>query len=441
MKHQKKKKASPQLQKQQEAENRKKFFQKIKWLFTLFGHEELFKLVPLKHLEALYKIRYHAPTIHSVGNLPSGIKNEKQLNQDIYSLMKSHTMKIPNTQNKMSYYDYFTSGMDINLGIINLEKPMFTNQEIIQKTLKEMNHKLFIIEILHEKTCYLLSLCHFHYSSFNKGFYVMVYKKEPEISPESTYIPPFSMKFELQEIHRPRPFEIKIDHSVRPVFEVGWLIDCRFVPCSLSATDLFLDPMVYKKPIPVYIQSHAIHRLADRINLVDQGITQFNLYLSLTQNPHIIPMSDKSYLIEYRFEKWKIGYLPADLIGQRLIIRTFLLATQAGTPEEQKFRKITRLTRNDIDYLKMTRLGELAESGIEDNPHLKSIFDEAGLTPLLECASFIYYRSEGTNRFSDQLLKYLTVEQEKPNWHEIAETIEPDTGTETQPFEVVPCDK
>jgi hypothetical protein len=423
MKHQKKKKTSPQLQKQQEAENKKKFFQKIKWLFSLCGHEELFKLVPLNHLEALFKVRYHAPTIYSVGNLPSGIKNEKQLNQDIFSLMKSHSIKIPNTQNKISYYNYLTSGMNFNLGILNLGKPMFTNQEIIEETLQELNNKLFTIETLHEKICILLNTCHFHYSSFNKGFYEMDYKKEPEIPPESTYIPPFSMKFELQEIHRPRPLEIKIDHSVRPVFEVGWLIDGRFVPCSLSATDLFLDPLVYKKPIPVYIQSHAIHRLADRIDLVDQGITQFHLYLSLTQNPHIIQMSDKSYLIEYRFQEWKIGYLAADLIGRRLIIRTFLLATQAGTPEEQKFKKITRLTRNDIDYLKMTRLGDLAESGIEDNPHLKSIFEEAGLTPLLECASFIYCRNEGTKRFSDQLLKYLTVEQEKPNWHEVAETI------------------
>jgi hypothetical protein len=432
MSHQKKKKTSPQQLKQQEAESRKKFFLKIKWLFSICGHEELFKLLPVDHLKTLYKLQYHSPTIRSVGNLPSGIKNDKQLIEDIHSLMKYYSINIPNTENRISFYDYFTVGMVFNMGIVNLESSTFANKEIIQETMKEFRHSLFSTEPLHNKICHLVNSCHFHYSSINKGFYSIHYLKDSTPPTESTSTPTFRLRLELQEQYQPRPIEIKIDNSVRPVFEVGWLIKNCFTPCRLTASDLYLDPEVYKAPIPVYIQSHAINRLSERIHLIDKGITHFQLYASLIQNPQVIQMGDKSYMIGYRFEEWKIGYVVADLIGKRLIIRTFLLATQAGTPEEQKFRKITNLNRNDIDYLKMTILGKFAESGIEDNPRLKSIFDEAGLTPLLECASFLYSRKAGVNPFSDKLLKYLTIEQLNPNWHELAETIKDDAEEENQ---------
>jgi len=423
MSKQKRKQTSPQLLKQQEAEIKKKYKQKVKWLFTQFGHEQLFSLVPDIFLNTLFSIRFRTPHIACKGKLPHGFKSENELNIDLISFLKKHRLTLSGTQNKISYYEYFTCGFDFNYAFLTTDNYKFKDAEFIKETLKAIHNELYTVNAINQILDLVFANCYTHYFSFNYGHYTMHLKIEEKESSNTTNNSFARIAFSIAEVLIPQPIDIKIGNYVRPAFEVGWVTHDVYTPVCLNAADLYLDQDKYPAPIPVYIQNHAIMRLTERIPFINPGISQFFVVNSLLEHLRVRQIEEKTYLLDYFFYDWKIGYLRADFIQGKLIIRTFLLSTQENTPESEKFKKITRLRRDDIEYLKMTCLGDFADSGIENNPRLGAIFEEAGLTSLLECAKHFYFLNKGVKTLSERVTQYLTIEQLKPNWHEVAETI------------------
>ncbi|MFA9392889.1 MAG: hypothetical protein ACERKD_23985 [Prolixibacteraceae bacterium] len=411
-----KKKASPQLQKQTEAQNRKKFFQKVKWFLTICGHPELYALLPIRHLNKLFEFRLHPPTLKIIGKLPPGIPDEKTLQKEFYSILQNLELKLPNG-NLISYYDYFTIGHSCSLNFTAEWYLKLTCYQIIHKKMAE-SLELFteenILEILHD----LFTMTNLLFSSLDSGIYLTTLgNKGSDLRPQN------GLKFNLTQIHKATPVEIKIGDGYRPVFPIGWVKGEKFKQVSITPQKLHLATKIYRSNVPVFIQSHAIIRMNERLDFAINGFVHLMAFASVSE-PVIIRKGRTAYLLEFRINEFKVGYFAADLIGKKLIIRTFLLATQQGTPEEEKFRQITGLTRDDIDFLKMTKISSFAKSGIESNSRLKAIFKEAGLLPLVECANNFYIGNQYTYKVSDLLDNYLNVEPDAPNWEEMAETIE-----------------
>jgi hypothetical protein len=246
--------------------------------------------------------------------------------------------------------------------------------------------------------------------------------------------------FHYSEIKNPK-IEIGIDGNYRPAYQVSWTYRGEFLKLTLPAKKLRLDMSIYPAEIEVYIQSHALHRLSERLDNIREQELQMGVFFSAI-HLRIIKRHGNKYFIEYYLSDiYKVGYLVAKMIGNRLIIQTFLLLTQSETPEERKLRALTGFEREDIVFLNLDKISSFFDSSLYKDPSLVALFEEAGFKPILDYVRENELAIDRKYSLVERIMKHLSIKEEMPNWREVAETIEPDTEAETQLCEVVPCDE
>jgi hypothetical protein len=202
---------------------------------------------------------------------------------------------------------------------------------------------------------------------------------------------------------------IVVDGTSRPAKRVGWaftgtgLLWATLKPSVLNVKGSFADI-----PVDVYIQSHALQRLNERLDCFEVGVIQMNLYQSLQDVKVVFENCDQP-LIEYKFFGTKVGYLRADYVNGVILIRTFLFITNNGTPEGKKLEKITGLQKLDKKYLAIDRMSTFNSSDMSSNPEVREIFESAGCGNLIllhkDIALFNIKKSN--QNISNLLLDYL----------------------------------
>ena len=93
---------------------------------------------------------------------------------------------------------------------------------------------------------------------------------------------------------------------VFPNFGIDWI--------SLKPSDLNLENCFSDIPRDVYIQSHALQRLSERIDCFPTGSVYYNMFISL-KFPKVFYDLNHNILIEYRFFETKAGYFRVDNVG------------------------------------------------------------------------------------------------------------------------------
>jgi hypothetical protein len=416
MTHQKKKKASPQLQKQQEAENKKRFYQKVKEFFRLLGYEEMFKLIPADLLEDHRLYRYHPPRVINFKEIKISAKDVKIHTENIFTLLHNYKVELPQLKKEIDGYTFCTTYLDFFGFYLKKKKDYkFPDQKIIQETMKDCIAQNFNEKFLNETLANLEMLISFYGFEINSGFLLFSFTAQNDKLME------FGLNLMVRKID-PVKKNFHIDDKFRTAYQVGWIENEQFFPTFIRPEKLNLDVKKYRYSIPVYIQNHALIRLNERMDTGHISFRHFSVFRSMI-NPVIIQIRDNAYLIEYNFNDFRVGYLVADFIEGNLIIRTFILKTQAGTPEEIKLKELTGLNRRDIDYLGLTKISTFVKSDICKDEQLKKIFIEAGLRSIIDYAGHTKVTEEGRYKYAAKILKYLHVESPTTNWHEVAETI------------------
>ena len=129
--------------------------------------------------------------------------------------------------------------------------------------------------------------------------------------------------------------------------------------------------------LPVYIQSHALDRLKERLDLLDEEALNYSLYSNIEHFPHFYDVGEY-ILIPFNLFGCKIGYFACKIVNGCFIIRTFLFITHSKTSEGDKLKDICGLGWNDIPYWKIDRLSTFMNVDKEQYPHLSALFEEAG---------------------------------------------------------------
>ncbi len=137
--------------------------------------------------------------------------------------------------------------------------------------------------------------------------------------------------------------------------------------------------------LPVYIQSHALHQIRHRLAIKPDHLVDYTLWQSLDE-PVLTPLSGNAYLVEYRILQHKLGYLVAEVLGDVVLVRTFLLVTMQGTPEGSEFSRRLRLRRPDIEYLELDHLGTLIATDLARDPEIAGLLRECGCGGALDFA-------------------------------------------------------
>jgi len=148
--------------------------------------------------------------------------------------------------------------------------------------------------------------------------------------------------------------------------EVAWNArDCGFPD----------DPREY----PVFMQSHVLEQAEKRAPCTKPI---FPIVSSLT-NPKFLRISDDHFLVEYRHLTYKLGYFVAVRLADCVLLKTFLFLTMQGTPESDLLYRNLRLTRSDIEYLKLDELAAFRDPDVRNDPALVELLNDCGCGHLL----------------------------------------------------------
>jgi len=203
---------------------------------------------------------------------------------------------------------------------------------------------------------------------------------------KETFMPSFALGLSLNRTDAEK-IEIYLDGKKRPAYRVGWAFpDAGVIWATIKAGKLGINTRFSNMPLNVYIQSHALMRLIERIDAVGESIPHFFLFDSLF-DLHTTQMEDGSTLIEYRLFSQKVGYLVFDIAESMIIIRTFLFLTNSGTPEGENLKKISGLKMIELKYLEIDKLSTFISTDLKDNPKLVDIFTKAGCGSLFQLSS------------------------------------------------------
>lgn len=175
--------------------------------------------------------------------------------------------------------------------------------------------------------------------------------------------------------------DVLIDGRPRPVFRCGACTFRKIIWSSFPAHVLGLDSKL--APFPVYIQSHALRQLDERLPLVgNEGVTTFFLCDAFRQ-PEVVARRADDWLVSYRVGTHRLGYLVVTLLTDKIVVRTFLFLTMQGTPEAELLRKKLSLYRPDIEHLELDRMETFLQTDLRKDSGLVRILNECNCGHLL----------------------------------------------------------
>jgi hypothetical protein len=139
--------------------------------------------------------------------------------------------------------------------------------------------------------------------------------------------------------------------------------------------------------LPVYISSHALDRLRERLDdQMVRMVTTFAIYFAMDKPVyHPLPDGSGDMLIALcvKDPNIKVGYLVVSRTEKEIIVKTFLFITMYQTPEGQRLHRRLRMARDDFDFHKLEHYSTLARSDLTTHPTLRPLWEECGFKGLL----------------------------------------------------------
>ena len=203
----------------------------------------------------------------------------------------------------------------------------------------------------------------------------------------------------------PQVREIRLDGKPRRMYRVAKsFINVQWV--SWKGEHLRLKGAAAEQEYPVYVQSHAMVQLYDRLDdPAARPFVDYWLAKSLAE-PVIVDRRGRELLVEFRLNHQRVGYLIVTPVHaqQAMAVRTFLFLTMEQTPEAQRIAKKLKLGREDLDWLRLQTLSGFTRTDVGDDPALRAKLDACGCGHLFELRDTDYTPAQGS---AAELRRYL----------------------------------
>lgn len=379
MAQRKKKPSGHQLQKIAVAQYRNDFFRKMEFIINSYCGENIYSLIPQSVLEKAYLTRCHSFSYSPAKGckIARGVMNDTKC--ILPNLIKTQKLAITPKGHEITITDYFTVGITIFSLHASLKDNLFPHAARVKTALYPFTEDSALFDKANEQLCTAIQMFGYGQSDLGECLYWL---KHSLTQPENSALGMQSV-IEIYS-HVPESTSIVIDGIARPIIPVGWAFAYTGIEwVSLKPSVLNIDSPFAEIPLKVFIQSHALQRLAERIDCFWIGLLHLNMYVSL-RNPKVFYDSKDNLLIEYRFFDTKAGYFRVDIVDGVIVLRTFLFVTNNGTPEGQMLEKNTGLQKLDKKYLAIDKLSTFMSSDIGDNQEVRKIFIDAGCSCLLD---------------------------------------------------------
>jgi hypothetical protein len=169
-------------------------------------------------------------------------------------------------------------------------------------------------------------------------------------------------------------------HKIFKMF-LGGINGQEPITALMNYQDIFPNRQdVDDRPMTVYIQNHAIHRLKERLDVLEPIDRARVLMSSLVFRPDIRLGTDNQPLICCKWnDESVLGYFPFLVRGDKVIITTFLPLSFGATNEGRQLQERLNLQIEDIKHLGMDKLRFYIYTDFDEIPELKQILMETGI--------------------------------------------------------------
>jgi hypothetical protein len=171
---------------------------------------------------------------------------------------------------------------------------------------------------------------------------------------------------------------LEIDGNKRTIYRICVSLNEQIIPLTITPEELGMKGILQTFPLKVFIQMHALERIETRLGKSFRIFHYTHIINAVTKTRAIPTDNINSFLFPVILGKARVGYLKANVIGDKLVIVTFLFLTNNGTPEGKKLNQMVGLQKADKKYLGIDKLSTFIQSDIKNDEKLKALFCEAG---------------------------------------------------------------
>ncbi len=375
----KKKPSGHQLEAIAKAHHKNVFLRKLKNFINCCCDEDIFSLIPPKFLEPIYILRCHSLTIVPAVGTTIPLKLLDYQRHLLSEFMKNERLEIVKNKLDLSIDDYFTVGLTAFYLPQRFSDNDFSRASGVRNALLNHCHDGDYFAELEIRLHVFFDALVWTISNLGSFLYWLDYDLKIEEKGKWGIKNVAEIHIDVPEITR-----IKTDGKMRPAIRLCWpdsLSGIKLItlkPSLLGSTNSLTD-----EPMPVYVQSHVLRRLAERIDSLQPGLTQYNMFESF-RDPKVCYDNHHNLMIEYRIFETKAGYFRIDVIDGKVLVRTFLFLTQGGTPESHLLWKNTGLQKLDTKYLAIDKLSSFMSSEIGGDEHIRKLLVDSGCQSLIE---------------------------------------------------------
>ncbi|WP_243348589.1 hypothetical protein [Parabacteroides sp. FAFU027] len=374
---------SYKCQKEAIAQQRNIFLRKLHTILMGLGKGDTYKLLSESFKERLFMCRYN--TLQIVADDSCHISPELlNTGRDIFmSIYHKDYIQFQNPEYEITIGDYFEIFLSFIYMIENEDsKKKFKETSILEHEFEDFisdkpgngqnGMQLQSVQILIECVSYLC----YEANTFERLLWI---NEKPIVNNKTLKL--HNTIIIHQTIPETRTFVI--DQKKRTGYRLGWAkpFGTEVWP-TITPGKLGLKCGLADLPIEVYIQTHAINRLTERIDTIPLGLIQM-LLVTAFLNPKIIHYKGR-ILIEFAINRIKVGYLLCSIVEGALLIKTFLLVTNSDTPEADKLEELTGLNKADKSYLALDKLSSFYSEDFAGNESVCRLFKKIGCGKLTE---------------------------------------------------------
>ncbi|PTN08935.1 hypothetical protein [Mangrovibacterium marinum] len=404
----KKKKKQAYCSSQQEQRTRMNvFYRNMYNILAAYQCEEFVGLMPQSLKRALYNMR--TPSFRfTEANCPD--INREQYNEIIQMVsytLKKMTISLNDSDGKTTLSDFYTMGYNLRILQEATQTHPYENGERMHELLTT---RLNLLAADEKAMLMLANICHYA-SAYFSSYTNYVVTVHPEFPSESSKKGMQGLQL-IVSTHKVPVHYFKVNGHIRPAFAIGLTAPERQLKW-LSMNRALFDhtPFHDQLQTPVYVQSHTFQRLAERLDLMTIKELYFDLRNSILRATVI--RYKRYHLIEYRALDCKLGYLVADLIDGKLLVKTFLFLPSDGTPEGEKLEQLCGLTKVDMQYLKIDHLSAFHHTDIKEDARLKKLFCDAGCESLFDFCERQRNKNCRHDQLSSYIIQYIQLDQEE----------------------------
>lgn len=179
----------------------------------------------------------------------------------------------------------------------------------------------------------------------------------------------------MVHVARPEIRYLEIDGKKRKIYETLFEVNARKDYNKMMVT---MDG----ESLPCFVQAHAIKRIEERYDICLEWVARESVFDS-GHEKEVITYKGKS-LIPITIKEDRVGYLLCERIDEIVLIKTFLLVTQDGTPEGDRLNRELSIEKYEKSLLNFDRLSSFKPENIERDPLLKEILARTELSYLIE---------------------------------------------------------